>query len=83
MSSAFKEYLTRKIIKHQCTLSYTPQQKSSVVERKNMSLMEMARCMLKAKGLPHKFWMKAIAYVAHNLNMCPTKGLKTITLYEV
>ncbi|MCO5614455.1 hypothetical protein L7F22_068737 [Adiantum nelumboides] len=51
-------------------------------ERKNRSLMEMARCMLKAKSLPHKLWMEAVACAAHVLNRCSTCALKTITPYE-
>ncbi|MCO5587111.1 hypothetical protein L7F22_041058 [Adiantum nelumboides] len=51
-------------------------------ERKNRFLMEMARCMLKAKSLPHKLWMEAVACAAHVLNRCPTRALKTITPYE-
>ncbi|MCO5585986.1 hypothetical protein L7F22_039923 [Adiantum nelumboides] len=56
--------------------------KNGVVERKNGSLMETARCMLKAKSLPHKLWMEAIACASHVLNRCPTCALKTITPYE-
>ncbi|MCO5600205.1 hypothetical protein L7F22_054314 [Adiantum nelumboides] len=81
MSCAFKDFLGKKCIKHQCTMPYTPQQ-NGVAERKNMSLMEMARCMLKAKSLPHKLWMEAVACAAHVLNRCPTRALKTITPYE-
>ncbi|MCO5567417.1 hypothetical protein L7F22_021108 [Adiantum nelumboides] len=82
MSGAFKDFLGKKGIKHQCTMPYTPQQ-NGVAERKNRSLMEMARCMLKAKSLPHKLWMEAVASAAaHVLNRCPTRALKTITPYE-
>ncbi|MCO5593849.1 hypothetical protein L7F22_047867 [Adiantum nelumboides] len=81
MSDAFKDFLGKKGIKHQCTMPYTPQQ-NGVVERKNRSLMEMARCMLKAKSLPHKLWMEIVACAAHVLNRCPTRALKTITPYE-
>ncbi|MCO5578866.1 hypothetical protein L7F22_032713 [Adiantum nelumboides] len=81
MSGAFKDSLGKKGIKHQCTMPYTPQQ-NGVAERKNRSLMEMARCMLKAKSLPHKLWMEAVACVAHVLNRCPTRALKIITPYE-
>ncbi|MCO5578651.1 hypothetical protein L7F22_032495 [Adiantum nelumboides] len=84
MSSTFKDFLGRKGIKHQCTMPYTPHQ-DGVAERKNRSLMEMARCMLKAKSLPHKLWMErqeAIACVAHVWKRCPTCALKTITPYE-
>ncbi|MCO5609606.1 hypothetical protein L7F22_063836 [Adiantum nelumboides] len=81
MSGAFKDFLGKKGIKHQCTMPYTPQQ-NGVAERKNRSLMEMARCMLKAKSLPHKLWMEAVACAAHVLNRCTTRVLKTITPYE-
>ncbi|MCO5604581.1 hypothetical protein L7F22_058749 [Adiantum nelumboides] len=81
MSGAFKDFLGKKGIKHQCTMPYTPQQ-NGVAERKNRSLMEMARCMLKAKSLPHKLWMEVVACAAHVLNRCPTRALKTITPYE-
>ncbi|MCO5578113.1 hypothetical protein L7F22_031951 [Adiantum nelumboides] len=81
MSGAFKDFLGKKGIKHQCTMPYTPQQ-NGVAERKNRSLMEMARCMLKAKSLPHKLWMEAVACATHVLNRCPTRALKTITPYE-
>ncbi|MCO5606361.1 hypothetical protein L7F22_060549 [Adiantum nelumboides] len=81
MSGAFKDFLGKKGIKHQCTMPYTPQQ-NGVAEWKNRSLMEMARCMLKAKSLPHKLWMEAVACAAHVLNRCPTRALKTITPYE-
>ncbi|MCO5548104.1 hypothetical protein L7F22_001562 [Adiantum nelumboides] len=81
MLGAFKDFLGNKGIKHQCTMPYTPQQ-NGVAERKNRSLMEMVRCMLKAKSLPHKLWMEAVACAAHVLNRCPTRALNTITPYE-
>ncbi|MCO5568044.1 hypothetical protein L7F22_021740 [Adiantum nelumboides] len=81
MSSAFKDFLGKKGIKHRCTMPYTSQQ-NGVAKRKNRSLMEMARYMLKAKSLPHKLWMEAVACAAHVLNRCPTRALKTITPYE-
>jgi len=81
LSKAFDAFCLEKGIVHQCTTPYTPQQ-NGVAERKNRSLMEMARCMLKAKGLPHKFWVEALMCATHVLNRCPTKALKSITPYE-
>ena len=61
MSKELKSYLDRKgIHHHQCTMIYSPKQ-NGVAKRKNRSLMEMAMCMLKAKGLSHKFQMEEIA----------------------
>ncbi|MCO5583253.1 hypothetical protein L7F22_037162 [Adiantum nelumboides] len=62
-------------------MPYTPQQ-NGVAERKNRSLMETARCMLKAKSLPHKLWMEAVACATHVLNRCSTCALKAIPPYE-
>ena len=38
---------------------YTPQQ-NGVVERKNRTLVEMARTMLDEYKMPHHFWIDAI-----------------------
>ncbi|MCO5592728.1 hypothetical protein L7F22_046731 [Adiantum nelumboides] len=81
MLDAFKDFLGKKVIKPQCAMPYTPQQ-NGVAKRKNMSLMEMARCMLKTKSLPHKLWMEAVACATHVLNKLPTRALKKITPYE-
>ncbi|KAG9444893.1 hypothetical protein H6P81_016233 [Aristolochia fimbriata] len=44
--------------------------------------MEMVRCMLKGKHVPHSFLAEAVACAVYVLNKCPTKGLKNMTLYE-
>ena len=50
LSIEFNAFLADCGIKHQCTMPYTPQQ-NGVAERKNGSLMEMARCMVKSQHL--------------------------------
>ena len=42
--------------------------KNEVVEKKNITLQEMARVMLKSRSVPIKFWAEAInmAYYIHN-----------------
>ena len=62
-------------------MPYTPQQ-NGVDERKNISLMEMARCMDKSQALPHAFWPEAVMCATYVLNRCPTKTLQSITPYE-
>ena len=81
MSKEFDAFLAESGIKHQCTVPYTPQQ-NGVAERKNMSLMEMARCMVKSQALPHAFWLEAVMCATYVLNRCPTKALQSITPYE-
>jgi len=50
----FKEFCVDAGIEHQYTTVYTPQQ-NSVSERKNRTIMEMARCLLFDKKLPKIF----------------------------
>ncbi|CAL2257637.1 unnamed protein product [Prunus armeniaca] len=58
-SNEFSEFCKRNGIKRELTASYTPQQ-NGVAERRNRTIVEMARSMLKAKGLPNVFWAEAI-----------------------
>ena len=48
----------------QLTFPYTPQP-TVVVERKNNTMIEMARSMLKARGTPNYFWVEAVCTVYH------------------
>ena len=53
-SNRFVNFCRKNIIKKDLTISYTPQQ-NGVVERKNRTIVEMARSMIKEKGLPTKY----------------------------
>ncbi|XP_022764214.1 uncharacterized protein LOC111309412 [Durio zibethinus] len=68
-------------IEHQLTATYTPQQ-NGVNERKNRTIMEMARCMLFEKNLSKKFWAEAVNTSVYLLNRLPTKALKGNTPFE-
>ncbi|KAI3821704.1 hypothetical protein L1987_09276 [Smallanthus sonchifolius] len=59
-SQLFQNCLNDCGIHHQLTTSYTPQQ-NGVAERKNRTIMEMSRSMLKAKGISNSYWGEAIA----------------------
>jgi len=84
-----KEYTSREFdkfcedegIKRQLTVAYTPQQ-NGVSERKNRTVMEMARSMLKEKGMSNTFWVKAVYTAVYILNKCPTKAVKDKTPIE-
>lgn len=51
LSNAFKNFLKNEGIVHQLSVEYTPQQ-NGVAERKNRTLVEMARCMMLQGNLP-------------------------------
>ncbi|MCI60674.1 G-type lectin S-receptor-like serine/threonine protein kinase RLK1-like, partial [Trifolium medium] len=62
---------------HEVTASYTPQH-NGLAERRNRTLLDMAGCMLKGKGMPKNYWGKAVSTAAYVLNRCPTKKLKEV-----
>ena len=81
VSNKFAKFCEDAGIEHQFTVTYTPQQ-NGVSERKNRTLMEMARCLLFEKNLPKKFWAEAVGTAAFLLNRLPTKSLKNQTPFE-
>src|SRR3954463_16734036 len=52
---------------HEFSAAYTPQQ-NGVVERKNRTLIEMARTMLAEYKTPIRFWAEAINTACHIIN---------------
>jgi transposase InsO family protein len=81
-SNDFKLFCEEKGIIHEVTAPYTPQH-NGLAERRNRTLLNMARCMLKSKELPKKLWGEAVNTAAYVLNMCPTKRLKDSTPEEL
>jgi hypothetical protein len=59
----------------QTTTRYTPQH-NGVVERKNQTIMNMARSMLKVKKLSNDYWVEAVACSVYILNRSPTISVK-------
>lgn len=59
VNKQMQQYFKEKGIIHQLTAPYTPEQ-NGVAERKNRSLMEMARCMLFDADMNLKFWAEAV-----------------------
>jgi hypothetical protein len=62
--------------------SYTPQQKG-VAERKNCTLIEMARTMLDEYKTLDQFWVEAINMVCHAINRLYLHKLLKKTSYEL
>ena len=81
-SNDFESFCTHHGIIHEITAPYTPQH-NGLAERRNMTVMNMARCMLKEKHLPSDFWGEVVSITAYILNKCPTKKLKDRVLEEV
>ena len=63
------------------TAPYTPEQ-NGVAERKNRTVVEMARSLLKGKHLPNQFWAEAVATAVYLLNISPTKAVMNRTPFE-
>ena len=80
-SDLFEDYCKEHGIVHQFTPSYTPQL-NGVAERKNRTILDMARSMLKGKRLPREFWAEAVACAVYLLNRCPTKSVRFKTPEE-
>ena len=74
----FADYCKGHGIKHQLTTAHTPQQ-NGVAKRKNRIIVEMARSMLKGKGLPDTFWAEAVNTAVYILNRSYTKAVKDMT----
>nr|AAP44677.1 putative gag-pol polyprotein [Oryza sativa Japonica Group] len=60
---------------------YSPQQ-NGVVERRNQTILATACSLLKAKGMPARFWGEAVTMAVFLLNRAPTKSLENRTPYE-
>ncbi|KAL6320112.1 hypothetical protein AAG906_004621 [Vitis piasezkii] len=78
--SQFGNFCEDEGVERQLTVAYTPQQ-NGVVERKNQTVMEMAKAMLYEKGLPKIFGLKRLTLM-YLLNRCPTKALLNKTPIE-
>jgi hypothetical protein len=76
------DFLSDEGIHHQYSSPYTPQQ-NGVAERKNQTLMDMARTILAEFKSLYNFWAKAINTACHATNrLYLRKGLNK-TLYEI
>lgn len=76
-----QSFLKERSIKHQFTVAYTPQQ-NGVAERKNRSLIEMARCLLIDAKMDKKYWSEAVLWATYLQNRLPTACIDK-TPYEL
>jgi hypothetical protein len=77
----FTNYCAAEGVHHQHMTPYIPQQ-NGVIERQNGMVVATARSMLKAKSLSGWFWGEVVNVIMYVLNMCPTKSIDGMTLFE-
>jgi transposase InsO family protein len=62
-----EDWCDKEGVKHEFSATYTPQQ-NGVIERKNRTLITLARAMLDDYGTPERFWAEAINTACHATN---------------
>jgi transposase InsO family protein len=80
-SLSLGEYYADQGVQRQLTAPYTPQQ-NGVVERRNQTIVGMARSLLKAKNVPARFWGEAVTTAVYLLNRGTTKSVEKMTPLE-
>jgi hypothetical protein len=81
LAAAFREIYEKAGIRRQLTAPYSPQQ-NGIVERRNRTVMEMARSVMKSMKIPGIFWGEAVRHSVHLLNRLPTKPMGNRTPFE-
>jgi transposase InsO family protein len=81
-NSQIEGYLEEEGIKHEFSSPYTPQQ-NGVVERKNRTLLDMARTMLDEYKTPNRFWAEAINTACYSINRLYLHRILEKTSYEL
>jgi transposase InsO family protein len=81
-NSQIKGFLEDEGIKHEFSSPYTPQQ-NGVVERKNRTLLDMARTMLDEYKTPDRFWAEATNTACYSINRLYLHRILKKTSYEL
>lgn len=82
LSYEFGTYCEKNGIKRHLTAPYSPQQ-NGVVERRNRTLMEMTRSVLKHMSVPNELWGEAVRHSTYLINRLATRSLNEKTPYEM
>lgn len=80
-SMEFREFCDKTGIQRHLTAPYTPQQ-NGVVERRNRTLLEMVRSILKHMEVPNYLWGEAVRHACYLINRVATRTLSDQTPYE-
>jgi len=81
-NSRFDSFCSDQGLEHQFSSPYTPPQ-NGVVERKNRTLVEMARTMLDEHMTPRRFWAEAVNTACYIANRIFLRSFLKKTSYEL
>jgi transposase InsO family protein len=81
-NSQIEGFLEEQVIKHEFSSPYTPQQ-NVVVERKNRTLLDMARTMLDEYKTLDRFWAEAINTACYSIDQLYLHRILKKTSYEL
>jgi transposase InsO family protein len=81
-NSQIEGFLEEEGIKHEFSSPYTPQQ-NGVVERKNRTLLDMARTMLDEYKTSDRFWAEVINTACYSINQLYLHRILKKTSYEL
>ena len=82
VNKIMSDYLLIRNIKHQRTVPYSPQQ-NGTSERRNLTIMNMARTIIIEAGLPQEYWIFAVRYAVYTQNRLPTKSISWKSPHEL
>ena len=81
-SLEFNSFCEENGIQRHLTAPYSPQQ-NGVVERRNRTILEMTRSILKHMSVPNYMWGEAVRHVTYLVNRSATRTLASKTPYEM
>ena len=73
-SKEFVKFCEANGIQRPLTVPRSPQQ-NDIAERKNRTILDVAKSMLKSKMLPKEFWAEAVACAVYLSNRSPTRSV--------
>jgi transposase InsO family protein len=80
-ATEFVSYCADEGVQRHYSVPYSPQQ-NSVIERRNQTVVGMARALLKQRGMSAVFWGEAMVTAIYILNRSSTKAFNGRTSYE-
>ncbi|GJS24254.1 zinc finger, CCHC-type containing protein [Tanacetum coccineum] len=80
-SHEFNRFCDEEGIARMLTAPYAPQQ-NGIMEPRNRTLIEMTRCVIKARYVPNYFWGEAVRHAIYIINRTPIRALVGVTPCE-